>query len=146
MASTRWERMQAMARSTRKSPARPRGARASKNRAATLAGGHFLLGAALGTGMTAKSAARGGADFLLALSAGRFRSLGAPSAACMLALRDCNQLAMEFGCSEVVGATALPVFFGATTLGYRYRINDLVPRIAESRFNDATKFPGSVFL
>ena len=138
--------MQAMARSTRKSPARSRGARASTNRAATLARGHFLLGAAIGTGMTAKSAARGGADFLLALSAGRFRSMGAPSAACMLALRDSNQLVMEFGCSEVVGATALPVFFGATTLGYRDRIEDLVARIAEAGFHGVTNFPSCVFL
>ena len=135
-----------MARSTRKSPARPRGARASTNRAATLARGHFLLGAAIGTGMTAKSAARGGADFLLALSAGRFRSMGAPSAACMLALRDSNQLVMEFGCSEVVGATALPVFFGATTLGYSDRIEDLVARIAEAGFHGVTNFPSCVFL
>src|SRR5258708_14430595 len=137
--------MRAMARPTRKSPMRPRGARTYTTRAATLARGHFLLGAAIGTGMTAKSAARGGADFLLALSAGRFRSMGAPSAACMLALRDSNQLVMEFGCSEVVGATPLPVFFGATTMGYRDRIEVLVARIAEAGFSGATPFPGLFF-
>src|SRR5260370_42531370 len=38
----------------------------------------FLIGAAIGTGMIAKAAERGGADFLLALNAGRVRVMGAP--------------------------------------------------------------------
>lgn len=64
----------------------------------------------------------------------------------MLALRDSNQLVIEFGCSEVVGPTALPVYFGATTLGYRDRIEDLVARIAEAGFHGVTNFPSCVFL
>jgi len=126
--------------------AKPLGTRVSMNRTTMLARGHFLLGAAIGTGMTAKAAARGGADFLLALSAGRFRSMGAPSAACMLALRDSNQLVMDFGSSEVLGSTALPVFFGATTLGYRDHIEALVARIAEAGFHGVTNFPSCTFL
>src|SRR6266478_4529111 len=84
---------------------------------ALLARGRFLLGAAIGTGMAAKAAERRGADFLLALNAGRFRSMGAPSAACMLALRDSNRMVMEFGQSEILMQTSLPVFFGATAIG-----------------------------
>ena len=49
----------------------------------------FCVGAAIGTGMAAQSAMRGGADFLLALSAGRMRNIGEPSIAAMLPfLRD----------------------------------------------------------
>ena len=79
--------------------------------------GRFLLGAAVGTGMAVRAAERGGADFLLAANAGRFRSMGAPSVACMLALRDSNRMVLEFGASEILTQTSLPVFFGATTFG-----------------------------
>jgi len=105
----------------------------------------FLLGAAIGTGMAAKAAEHGGADFLLALNAGRFRSMGAPSAACMLALRDCNRMVMEFGESEILTQTSLPVFFGATAID----VNDLpklVDRIAEAGFHGVANFPSCVFL
>jgi predicted TIM-barrel enzyme/DNA-binding NtrC family response regulator len=106
----------------------------------------FLLGAAIGTGMAARAASRGGADFLLALSAGRFRSMGVPSAACMLALRDSNEVVMEFGSSELLGCTALPVFFGATTLGSREAIPDLVGRIVAAGFHGIANFPTCIFL
>ena len=105
----------------------------------------FLLGAAIGTGMSAKAAARGGADFLLALSAGRFRSMGAPSAACMLAMRDSNRLVMEFGRTEVLTRTSLPVYFGATALGTD-DMTSLVSRIADCGFRGVTNFPSCTFL
>ncbi|WP_131802967.1 phosphoenolpyruvate hydrolase family protein, partial [Mesorhizobium sp. ORS 3428] len=36
----------------------------------------FMLGAGIGSGMTARAAERAGADFVLALNAGRFRAMG----------------------------------------------------------------------
>lgn len=82
------------------------------------AGRHTLLvGAAIGTGLAARAAARGGADFLLALAAGRFRTMGASSIATMLALRDSNAFVADFACSEIVHATPIPVFFGASAWG-----------------------------
>lgn len=59
--------------------------------ASTLDNRRFLVGAATGTGMTAKAAAQGGADFLLALNAGRLRVQGGPSISCMLPLADNNR-------------------------------------------------------
>jgi predicted TIM-barrel enzyme/DNA-binding NtrC family response regulator len=105
----------------------------------------FLLGAAIGTGMAAKSAEHGGADFLLALNAGRFRSMGAPSAACMLALRDSNRMVMEFGQSEILTQTSLPVFFGATAIGAA-DLTKLVLQIADAGFQGIANFPSCVFL
>jgi len=104
-----------------------------------------LFGAAIGTGMAAKAAERGGADFLLALSAGRFRSMGAPSAACMLALRDANRLVMEFGRAELLPNTSLPVFFGASSFADG-SIEKLVDQIAEAGFHGVANFPSCVFL
>lgn len=109
------------------------------------AGKRFLLGAAIGTGMSAKAAERGGADFLLALNAGRFRSMGMPSAACLLALRDANRMVMEFGRSEILTQTLLPVFFGAAALGTD-DLNDLATRIAKAGFHGVTNFPSCIFL
>ncbi len=77
----------------------------------------LLVGAAIGTGLAARAAARGGADILLALAAGRFRTMGASSIATMLALRDSNAFVADFACSEIVHATGVPVFFGASAWG-----------------------------
>jgi len=112
---------------------------------ATPRGGRFLLGAAIGTGMAAKAAERGGADFLLALNAGRFRSMGAPSAACMLALRDSNRMVMEFGQSEILTQTSLPVFFGATAIGV-VDLAKFINQIADAGFHGVANFPSCIFL
>jgi predicted TIM-barrel enzyme/DNA-binding NtrC family response regulator len=109
------------------------------------AGKRFLLGAAIGTGVAAKAAERGGADFLLALNAGRFRSMGMPSAACLLALRDANRMVMEFGRSEILTQTSLPVFFGAAALGTDH-VDTLIEQIAQAGFHGVTNFPSCIFL
>lgn len=108
-------------------------------------GRQFLLGAAIGTGMAAKAAEHGGADFLLALNAGRFRSMGAPSAACMLALRPSNKMVMEFGQAEILTQTSLPVYFGASVFGV-VDLEELVGQIAEAGFHGISNFPSCIFL
>jgi predicted TIM-barrel enzyme len=105
----------------------------------------FLLGAAIGTGLAAKAAERGGADFLLALSAGRFRSMGLPSVASLLALRDANRMVMEFGRSEILTQTSLPVFFGAAALATSDP-HTLIDQIATAGFQGVTNFPSCIFL
>ena len=107
--------------------------------------GRFLLGAAIGTGMAARAAERGGADFLLALNAGRFRSMGTPSAACMLALRNPNSMVMEFGSTELLPRAAVPVFFGAGSFGTE-DFHELVESIAAAGFHGVVNFPSRLFL
>lgn len=120
-------------------------ARSTRRLAAVPRRGRFVLAAAIGTGMAARAAERGGADLLLALNAGRFRSMGAPSSACQLALRDSNRMVMEFGRSEILTQTSLPVFFGATTFGVD-DCSSLVDWIAEAGFHGVANFPSCVFL
>jgi len=43
--------------------------------------GNHIVGVATGTGMTAKYAEKGGADFILVLNSGRFRQMGRSSLA-----------------------------------------------------------------
>ena len=50
----------------------------------------YLLGVAIGYGITAKHAEEGGADFLLALNSGRYRQLGRGSLAGFLSFEDSN--------------------------------------------------------
>ena len=63
--------------------------------------GH-ILGAAVGSGMTAKYASMGGADLLLALSAGRYRIMGRSSYASYFCYGNNNKIVMELGCHELL--------------------------------------------
>ncbi len=106
----------------------------------------FLVGAAIGTGMAAQSAMRGGADFLLALSAGRLRCMGAPSLAAMLPFRENNSLVMDFASSEILPRATVPVFFGAAVFDPRIDLADLMGSISEAGFSGVVNFPTSVLI
>jgi predicted TIM-barrel enzyme/DNA-binding NtrC family response regulator len=106
----------------------------------------FLVGAAIGTGMAAQSAVRGGADFLLALSAGRMRCIGEPSVAAMLPLRECNELVMSFARAEILPRATVPVFFGAASFDPRVDLAALVDNIANAGFAGVTNFPTAILI
>ena len=72
-----------------------------------------MLGAGIGSGMTARAAERAGADFVLALNAGRFRAMGGSSPASILPIRSANNFVASFAWTEILPNTKLPVFFGA---------------------------------
>ena len=56
--------------------------------------GH-IVGAAVGSGMTAKYAVMGGSDFVMALSAGKYRVMGRSSYASYFCYGNSNQTVME---------------------------------------------------
>jgi predicted TIM-barrel enzyme len=101
----------------------------------------FLVGAAIGTGMAAQAATRGGADFLLALNAGRLRSMGAPSVASLLALKDTNRFVMDFAKAEIRPRTALPVFIGVAALDPLLDAPSLLDVVRNAGFEGVTNFP-----
>jgi predicted TIM-barrel enzyme/DNA-binding NtrC family response regulator len=107
---------------------------------------HFLVGAAIGTGLAAQSAVRGGADFLLALSAGRMRCIGEPSVAAMLPLRECNGLVMSFARAEILPRATVPVFFGAASFDPRLDLAALVDDIVNAGFAGVTNFPTAILI
>ncbi|MBX3539208.1 MAG: phosphoenolpyruvate hydrolase family protein [Chelatococcus sp.] len=106
----------------------------------------FLVGAAIGTGMAAQSATRGGADFLIALSAGRMRCIGEPSIAAMLPLRDSNEFVMSFAPTEILPRATVPVFFGAASFDPRLDLDALIERIAANGFGGVANFPTAVLI
>lgn len=106
----------------------------------------FMLGAAIGSGMTARAAERAGADFVLALNAGRFRAMGGSSPASVLPIRDTNAFVASFGRSEILRSTRLPVFFGACTFDPRLDLDDFLDKLKRWGFAGVTNFPSVIHL
>jgi predicted TIM-barrel enzyme/DNA-binding NtrC family response regulator len=110
-------------------------------RAARARNGTFLVAAAIGTGMAAQAAARGGADFLVALNAGHLRSMGEPSVASLLALRETNRFVLEFAKAEIRPRTNLPVFIGLAAFDPRLDPDALLQEVRTAGFDGVTNFP-----
>ena len=108
--------------------------------------GRFAIGAAIGAGLVARAAVRGGADFILALSAGRVRVMGAPSVVSMLPIHESNAFVAEFARAEILGRVDVPVLFGASTLDPRTDIRALVRQIAAWGFDGVINFPSVILL
>ncbi|MGL3104229.1 phosphoenolpyruvate hydrolase family protein [Bradyrhizobium sp. BR 1432] len=106
----------------------------------------FVLGAAIGSGMTARAAERAGADFVLALNAGRFRAMGGSSPASILPIRSCNEFVAAFGRTEILPSTKLPVFFGACTFDPQLDIDHWLDRIIRWGFSGVTNFPSVIHI
>ncbi|WP_274423825.1 phosphoenolpyruvate hydrolase family protein [Chelativorans sp. YIM 93263] len=106
----------------------------------------FLIGAAIGAGMIARAAENGGADFLLALNAGRIRVMGAASIACHLAIHDANRFVLAFARAEILDRVKVPVIFGASVFDPQLDLDRLLDTIAEAGFAGVTNFPSSIHL
>jgi predicted TIM-barrel enzyme/DNA-binding NtrC family response regulator len=106
----------------------------------------FLVGAAIGTGMAANFAVRGGADFLLALNAGRIRSMGEPSLVAMLPVHECNSFVMDFAIREILPRATVPVFFGASAFDPRSDLRDIVGDVIEQGFFGVANFPTAILV
>ncbi|WP_275199178.1 phosphoenolpyruvate hydrolase family protein [Bradyrhizobium sp. CSA207] len=106
----------------------------------------FVLGAGIGSGMTARAAERAGADFVLALNAGRFRAMGGSSPASILPIRNSNEFVAGFGRTEILPSTKLPVFFGACTFDPQLDIDRFLDHIIRWGFSGATNFPSVIHI
>jgi predicted TIM-barrel enzyme/transcriptional regulator with AAA-type ATPase domain len=103
-----------------------------------------LVGAAIGVGMTAEAAERGGADFLLVLNAGRYRVMGAPSIAAMLPLDGANRFTDRFARREILDQVSIPVFFGASAFDPALDLKRFVAEIAAAGYHGIANFPTSI--
>lgn len=96
--------------------------------------------------MTARAAERAGADFVLALNAGRFRAMGGFSPASILPIRNSNEFVAGFGRTEILPSTKLPVFFGACTFDPQLDIDRWLDRILKWGFSGVTNFPSVIHI
>ncbi|PAB60513.1 sigma-54-dependent Fis family transcriptional regulator [Anaeromicrobium sediminis] len=101
-----------------------------------------IIGVSVGSGLSAKQADEGGADLILALSAGRFRNAGVASLGCMMPFANSNDLVMDFGQKEILQRVCnKPVIFGACGTDLTYDQNELLNKIIEAGFHGITNFP-----
>ncbi|TQV78557.1 phosphoenolpyruvate hydrolase family protein [Denitrobaculum tricleocarpae] len=104
----------------------------------------FLVGAAIGSGNAALAAERGGADFLLAINAGRLRNMGAPSIACMLPILDAGSLTQSFAVGELLPQCKVPVLLGVNAWGESCNPAEIAERVRSSGFAGAVNFPSGM--
>lgn len=103
--------------------------------------GH-CIGVAAGSGMTARCAVRGGADFILALSAGHFRQIGLGSFSSLLCYANSNELVMTFGTRELLPAVSdTPVIFGLNATDPTINLYEYLKTIKERGFAGVNNFP-----
>lgn len=101
----------------------------------------FLIGAAIGSGNTALAAERGGADFLLAINAGRLRNMGAPSIACMMPIFDAGVLTEGFAREELLTQCRIPVLLGVNVWGRALDPAAVAAWVRDAGFAGAVNFP-----
>lgn len=101
----------------------------------------FLIGAAIGSGNTALAAERGGADFLLAINAGRLRNMGAASIACMLPIFDAGRLTEGFARDEVLTQCRIPVLLGVNVWERDFDPAATAAAVSDAGFAGAVNFP-----
>ncbi len=106
----------------------------------------LIVGAAIGIGLAAKAAERGGADFLLALSAGRYRAMGAASTAAMLPIGSVNALTDEFARREILDQVSIPVYFGAAAMDPRLDLDRFAEELAARGYAGVANFPTVIHL
>ena len=101
----------------------------------------FLFGAVVGSGLTAQAADKAGADYLLALNAGRFRVQGASSLTSFLPVRSANDWVMEFAEREMLGRCSAPIYAGLSVSDPNLDIDELLARIKALGFAGVCNFP-----
>lgn len=101
-----------------------------------------IIGVAVGSGLSAKQATEGGADFLLVLNAGRFRTIGISSTGCMMPFGNSNDIVMKFGGEEVLPRViGKPVIFGFCATDPMVDQSVLIERIIKKGFSGVNNFP-----
>lgn len=101
-----------------------------------------IIGVAAGSGLTAKYAEQGGADFILALSSGRFRQMGVSSLAGFTACTNSNQMVMEFAFKEVLPTLKkIPTIFGLFATDPTIDLKACIRQIKASGFAGINNYP-----
>lgn len=102
----------------------------------------LIIGAAVGSGMTAKYTAMGGADFLLALSAGKYRMMGRSSYLSYFCYGNNNNIVMEMGTRELIPAIRkVPILFGLFANDPEIHLYGYLKEIRDRGFSGIVNFP-----
>ena len=103
--------------------------------------GH-IIAVASGSGMSAKYCTRGGADLILALSAGRFRQSGRASLASYLCFGNSNDIVEDFAARELIPLIRdVPVLFGLNASDPNVDLEEYILKIQNMGFAGIVNFP-----
>jgi predicted TIM-barrel enzyme/AraC-like DNA-binding protein len=103
--------------------------------------GH-IIGVSCGSGLGAKYAERGGADFILALNSGRFRQMGQGSLAGFLPFTNSNAFVMQFGSHELLPVVKkIPVIFGLNATDPSIVMEQFLRGIKSAGFAGINNYP-----
>lgn len=100
-----------------------------------------IIGVAAGSGLTAKYAEEGGADFILALSSGYFRQKGLSSLAAYLPFSNSNDIVMDFGMELYLRTKEIPVIFGLFASDPSIDLMRYIKLIKEKGFAGINNYP-----
>lgn len=103
--------------------------------------GH-IVGVAAGGGMTSKYTVMGGADFILALSAGKARQMGRSSLGSFLCYFNSNEIVMNLGTKEILPIIQdTPVIFGLNANDPTIHLYEYIAEIKKNGFAGINNFP-----
>jgi len=105
---------------------------------------NFMVGAAVGSGISALAATTGGADFLLAINAGRLRNMGAPSITCMLPTHNANSLGKNVALNEILPLVSIPVLLGVNCWSSEFDPKTATEEALELGVAGVVNFPSSM--
>lgn len=101
-----------------------------------------IIGVAAGSGISAKYSVLGGADFILALSAGKFRQMGRSSLASYLCYSNSNEVVMEYATKELLPLIKdTPIIFGINANDPTVHLYDYLEQIKRNGFVGINNFP-----
>ena len=103
--------------------------------------GYILVGVGAGTGITAKSSERGGADMLIIYNSGRYRMAGRGSLAGLLSYGDANQIVVEMASEVLPVVKDTPVLAGVCGTD-PFRVMDVfLKELKDMGFSGVQNFP-----
>jgi two-component system, NtrC family, response regulator AtoC len=106
-----------------------------------------MVGAAIGSGLSAKSAMNGNADFLMVLSAGHFRMQGCSSVAALMPYGNANEITWHVTLVNVMpNVQNLPVFVGTCAQDPNLHHQELFERVKSQNVCGITNFPSVGFI
>lgn len=103
---------------------------------------NHIIGVATGSGMTAKYAKQGGADFLLMLNSGKFRQMGRSSLAGFLPFCNSNDMVMNFAYKEIIPLVKdIPIIFGLNATDPTKNMDSYIDEIKYRGFSGINNYP-----
>lgn len=104
--------------------------------------GEHVIGAVCGSGLTAKYVMAGGADFILALSSGIYRSMGRGSLGGLMPYANSNEMVAAFAKRELLPMTRdFPVFFGLNATDPTMEMTTYIKAIRNWGFTGINNYP-----